>query len=129
MSADLLLDTHALLWLVLDDPRAYPLLGDVLDDDASTVSVSAATYMEIAIKQSIGKLDVGPASVRRRARQAGLLELDVTSDHAESLGQLPFHHRDPFDRILIAQAMAEEMAIATADRRFAAYDGLRIHGQ
>ena len=129
MSTDLLLDTHALLWIIADDPRLEPLLGDALDDDAATVSVSTISYLEITIKQSIGKLDVDVSKVRRHVRTAGLLELDVIGSHAEALAQLPLHHRDPFDRTLIAQALAEDMAIATADSEFLDYEGLRIHGR
>jgi PIN domain nuclease of toxin-antitoxin system len=128
MSVDLLLDTHALLWLVADDPRHRELLGDVLDQPSSTVSVSAASYMEIAIKTTIGKLEIDLAKLRKRVMASGVLELNVQPGHAEALAQLPLHHRDPFDRMLIAQALAEELAIATVDAEFAKYEGLSIHG-
>jgi PIN domain nuclease of toxin-antitoxin system len=129
MSSDLLLDTHALLWLVVADPRAQDLLGDVLDQDASTVTVSTISYLEVAIKRATGKIDVDVSRVRRHVAALGLLELGITGNHAESLEQLPLHHRDPFDRTLIAQALAEDMAIATVDPAFADYEGLRLHGR
>jgi PIN domain nuclease of toxin-antitoxin system len=128
MSVDLLLDTHALLWLVADDPRHRDLLGDVLEQPASTVTVSAASYMEIAIRNTIGKLDIDIAKLRKRVMASGALELNVQPGHAEALAQLPLHHRDPFDRMLIAQALAEELTIVSVDTEFAKYEGLRIHG-
>lgn len=125
MSADLLLDTHALIWLACGDTRAEALVG-VLDDPASTVSVSAISWMEIAIKHAIGKLDVDVASTRAKARLVNAIELPVTGNHAEALSQLPLHHADPFDRMLIAQALAEDMTIATIDPTFSAYEGLKV---
>lgn len=125
MSSDLLLDTHALIWLASGDARAGALVG-VLDDPASTVSVSAISWMEIAIKHAIGKLDVDVASTRVKVRLVNAIELPVTGNHAEALAQLPLHHTDPFDRMLIAQALAEDMTIATIDPAFSAYEGLKV---
>lgn len=122
MSADILVDTHVMLWLALDDPRWEPVLGDVIDDPASTVTISAVTYHEIAIKRAIGKLPIGVRRVRSLARRAGMLELPLSVDHAEQFEQLPLHHRDPFDRMLVAQARAEDLAIATLDPMIARYD-------
>lgn len=118
---DLLLDTHALLWLLGDHPRAQPLRPVVAAPDA-TVTISAVSYCEIAIKQSIGKLAVDTSGIRRDVAGSELLELAFTGGHAEALAVLPRHHRDPFDRMLIAQARAEELTIATADGAFARYD-------
>jgi PIN domain nuclease of toxin-antitoxin system len=127
MSVDLLIDTHALIWYALGDERWTQLAGPVLEDDASTVSISSISWSEIAIKRALGRLDMDIPRVRAATQRSGFLELDFTADHAESLALLPMHHRDPFDRMLIAQALAEEMAIATVDRAFAAYDGLQLH--
>lgn len=129
MSRDLLLDTHVLLWLADDDPRWRALLEDVIDDPASTITVSVVAYLEVAVKHAIGKLPAQAGEIRRVAGQAGLLELPVTGAHAEQLAALPLHHRDPFDRILAAQAMSEGMTLVTADASFDAYDGLALLGR
>lgn len=126
MNDDLLLDTHMLLWLVRGDQRAA-WLQPFVDDDACTVSVSSIVLTEIAVKSTIGKLPDDVAVIRARCRDLGMLELAFNANHVESLAQLPLVHRDPFDRMLIAQALAEDLAIATADQAFAGYDGLRIH--
>ena len=127
MSVDLLLDTNQLLWLVRGDER-IAWLRDVVEDSASTVTVSSVALSEIAVKHAIGKLPDDVAKVRAAARRLGVLELDFTANHAEQLAEMPLHHRDPFDRMLIAQALSQDYVIATSDREFAQYEGLRIHG-
>lgn len=127
MSVDVLVDTHVLVWWSIGDIRWERLLGNVLEDDASTVTVSAVSWAEIAIKKSLGKMKLDLSLLRESARLHGFIELTLSGDHAEQLATLPLHHGDPFDRILIAQAMTEGMAIATADRAFEMYDGLRLH--
>ena len=84
------------------------------------------SLVEIAVKHSIGKLGVPASEARSRMRATGALELPFTGSHAEQLAALPLHHRDPFDRMLIAQAMSEEMQIVTVDRAFEAYE-VAIH--
>jgi PIN domain nuclease of toxin-antitoxin system len=119
-SPDVLLDTNALLW-VLDGDDRIGSRSRRLVAEARTVAVSVASLWEIAIKVSIGKLapvpglpDVlGAHHVRR---------LDISDAHLSGLLELPFHHRDPFDRLLISQAEVEGMAILTSDRAFAPYD-------
>lgn len=125
MSHDLLLDTHALIWLAEGDERVARLLP-YLDDDGGTVSVSAVTWTEIAIKHSLGKLDVSVDITRALARSHGILDLSLTADHAEALEALPLHHADPFDRVLIAQAIAEGLTVATVDPAFSRYEGLSV---
>lgn len=127
MSVDLLLDTHVLIWLALDDPRWEPLLRDAHRDAASTVTVSAVSWSEIAIKHALGKLPVSVRELRPAAERLGLLELPLLGSHAEQLELLPMHHRDPFDRMLAAQSIAEEMQLVTADPAFNAYEGLRLY--
>jgi PIN domain nuclease of toxin-antitoxin system len=127
MSVDLLLDTSYVIWFFGGHQRGE-VVRDLLEDPTSTVTVSAVTWSEVAIKHSIGKLQGDVTALRAAAREYGVLEIDWTGNHAESLAQLPLHHRDPFDRMLIAQALAEGLTIATVDPAFAAYDGLRIHG-
>ena len=118
-----LIDTHILLWLMEDDPR----LGEharALILGASEVIASAASLWEIAIKSQIGKLAVNPERLVERMKVAGLTELSVSTRHAVESGKLPLHHRDPFDRLLVAQAMTENMCLVTADSRLKAYSDL-----
>lgn len=116
----LLLDTHILLWTLTGDPR----LGKVealIVDPANSVSVSAASYLELAIKASQGKIDVDVAEIRAAVAESGFDELSVNGVHAEILAGLPWHHKDPFDRILVAQALAEPLRLITADPQVAKY--------
>ncbi|MCW2956282.1 MAG: type toxin-antitoxin system VapC family toxin [Thermoleophilia bacterium] len=127
MSTDLLLDTHVLIWFLMGDPRGEAMMGREARDPGGTITVSAVSWFEIAIKSSVGKLNMRVGEVRPRVLAAGFLELPVTGSHAEQLALLPLHHTDPFDRLLIAQALGEGLTIATADAAFAAYDGLALH--
>jgi PIN domain nuclease of toxin-antitoxin system len=117
----LLLDTHVLLWWLADDDLLPGATRDSIADGDNLVVVSAATAWEIAIRQSIGRLDA-PADLLDVMRENDFDALSITPAHALAAGTLPLHHRDPFDRMLIAQAIAEELTIVTIDERFAAYD-------
>lgn len=110
----LLLDTHIVLWWLADDARLSAELRDRLDHDPD-VHLSPVTTWEIAIKQAIGKL-AGPDDLPERVRDCGFIELPVTHDHAIAAGDLPLIHRDPFDRMLIAQARCEDLTLVTADQ-------------
>lgn len=125
MSQDLLLDTNILLWIVRGDRRVKPI-REFVEDAASTVTVSSVALTEVAIKHSVGKLPDDVARLRQAALDLGMLELAFDANHVEQLAQLPMHHRDPFDRMLIAQALAEDYTIATSDRTFRKYAGLRL---
>lgn len=115
----LLLDTHVVLWWVGDDRRLNQGARKAIAT-ADIVWVSAATALEVAIKASRKKLRVGePLPVTVAADD--FAELAVTMRHAQELEQLPHHHRDPFDRLLVAQARAEGATIVTHDRAFEAY--------
>lgn len=118
MSA-LLLDTHVLLWWLAGDPLDDEVV-DRIADPATVVVVSAASILEAAIKATLGKLDVRE-SLGHVVVEEGFTPLDVTFDHAELAGQLPPHHRDPFDRMLVAQARIEGCEIVSRDRAFDAY--------
>lgn len=121
---NLLLDTHVFLWWLADDPRLSTALRQTIAAADNTCSISAATSWEIAIKMSIGKLrldDEAAAHLAELPRLCGFDELAITHRHAVHVRSLPFHHTDPFDRILIAQAQIESMTIATVDPVFAAY--------
>jgi PIN domain nuclease of toxin-antitoxin system len=115
----LLLDTQAVVWSLLSPERIRSATRRrILQADA--VFVSAVSAAEIAVKVSIGKLDV-PADLERQAAEAGFDQLPLTFRHAAAVRALPLHHRDPFDRILVAQAMVEGLTIVTSDRWFAHY--------
>jgi PIN domain nuclease of toxin-antitoxin system len=110
-----------LLW-ALDDPhRLDPDARNAIVEPENDVLVSAASIFEISIKRSIGKLKA-PDDLPAHARAAGFESLAVTWEHADRVGRLPLHHRDPFDRLLIAQAQTEGLTIATRDARIGAYD-------
>ena len=111
----LLLDTHVVLWWLSDDPTLAVEIKDRLDHEPD-VYVSPATIWEIAIKQSIGKLDK-PADLPERVRDSGFRHLHITAEHAIVAGRLPLIHRDPFDRMLIAQAQCEGLTLVTGTRR------------
>lgn len=117
----LLLDTHALLWWLDDAPELSDTARAAIASGGNVVFVSAATIWEIRIKQAIGKLQI-PAEFEQVLDEQGFDSLDVTSRHAHALADLPLHHRDPFDRILIAQARVERLRIVTRDVSFSSYD-------
>jgi PIN domain nuclease of toxin-antitoxin system len=118
----LLLDTNVVVWLLLGDRAAISETAVLaLSDERNTISLSAVSVWEIAIKRSLGKL-----LIEQRWPQA-LARLDfepmpVTSLHAQHVEHLPWHHRDPFDRLLVAQASLEDHTLVTADPRIAQYD-------
>jgi PIN domain nuclease of toxin-antitoxin system len=116
----LLLDTHVLLWYVLGERRR---VGRELQNriEAEGPVVSVVSVWEAAIKSALGKLDA-PDDLPTRVEQLGFDLLEVTAEYAWQVRTLPHHHRDPFDRLLIAQAQVERLSIATADPLFDAYD-------
>jgi PIN domain nuclease of toxin-antitoxin system len=116
----LLLDTHVVLWWLSDDPSLGTEIKDQLDHDPD-VFISAATIWEVTIKQSIGKLPK-PDDLPERVRDSGFRHLHITAEHAVAAGRLPLIHRDPFDRMLIAQAKAENLMLVTRDPEIAKYD-------
>jgi PIN domain nuclease of toxin-antitoxin system len=122
----LLLDTHVLLWWLTDDATLSDEVKARLDDDPD-VWVSSVTVWEVSIKESIGKLD-GPEGLVEEIAQSGFRPLPITHAHAVAAGQLPLLHRDPFDRMLIAQARSEGMTLATRDPQIHRYavDLLRV---
>ncbi|MDR1152248.1 MAG: type II toxin-antitoxin system VapC family toxin [Bifidobacteriaceae bacterium] len=115
----LLLDTNVLLWTLQGSPRLEPYRAAVTDP-AHTVYFSAISVAEISLKSSLGKLDVQPGYVDALTA-AGYVELPFTTAHAQTLATLPWHHRDPFDRLIIAQAICDNLTVATADHTFTHY--------
>ncbi|MGH3310026.1 MAG: type II toxin-antitoxin system VapC family toxin [Streptomyces sp.] len=116
----LLLDTHVLLWWLDDSPELSDGIKALLDTEPY-VHVSAVSPWEIAIKQSLGKL-TGPEDLAERARDSQFTPLSVGAGHGVRAGRLPPHHRDPFDRLLIAQAQIEGMSLVTRDKWMTQYD-------
>ncbi len=116
----LLLDTHVLLWSLAGHPKIKRVSARLLDAD-NRIFFSVASLWEVAIKSGIGKLDADVAQVRAAALKSGFDELPVLGGHIEALAGLPELHRDPFDRLLVAQAVAEPMRLLTADHSVALY--------
>lgn len=121
---DLLLDTNALLWAMAADERLREQARDAIRDPANRVFVSVVSVWEIAIKLALGKLHVASNVVEwlpREMAASRFTPLPVLFGHAASVEHLPMHHRDPFDRLLIAQAIAERLTIVTSDPEFLQY--------
>ncbi|MGQ0624935.1 MAG: type II toxin-antitoxin system VapC family toxin [Sporichthyaceae bacterium] len=116
----LLLDTHVVLWQ-LSGSRELSLPAQRAIGMATALLFSAVSFAEIGVKASIGKLEV-PHDLREQLLDRGVSLLALESDHGLAVGALPLHHRDPFDRLLIAQARSERLTICTSDRRFVDYD-------
>jgi len=119
----LLLDTHAFLWWRGDDPRLGDVEREAIRDGQNDVFLSAASIWEIVIKQSLGRLEI-PEPASASAARLGFEPLAVRFAHAEAIAQLPPLHRDPFDRMLIAQARIEGLALVTHDPAIRAYPGV-----
>jgi PIN domain nuclease of toxin-antitoxin system len=115
----LLLDTHALLWWLADEGLSARA-REAVADPANLVAVSAASAWEISIKKALGKL-AAPDDLEHQLEAGGFEPLPISVAHAVAAGHLPRHHEDPFDRMLIAQALAEGLTVVTRDKRFDDY--------
>lgn len=125
----LLLDTHALLWFLLADSRLSGKALDHIRDGSSMVHVSPASLWEIAIKISLGKYELpGPFDRfwQEQLRINDILLLQFTIEHAACIAELPFYHRDPFDRCIIAQSLVEGISVIGSDTAFDRYGVTRI---
>ena len=120
----LLLDTHVVLWWFSGDKRLSKNLRELLQTHEHDVVISAATFWEIAIKQARGHVTLELPELEAAMKTQQFVELPVRAFHAMPLLSLPFHHRDPFDRLLIAQSIAEGRQLVTSDRWILAYDGV-----
>jgi PIN domain nuclease of toxin-antitoxin system len=119
-----LLDTHAFLWFVLGDPQLSSTARQSIEDPGNEKLVSPASYWEIAIKIRLQKYTLSQpyeAFMQQGIAGNGFLILPIVPTHTAVLTTLPFHHRDPFDRLIIAQAMVEQMPVISGDAAFAAY--------
>jgi PIN domain nuclease of toxin-antitoxin system len=119
----LLLDTHALLWWLADDARLAAVEREAIRNPKNEVYLSAASVWEIVIKQGLGRLKV-PEPVSVAAARLGFRPLPITFEHVEATGLLPSLHRDPFDRLLVAQAKVESLTLVTRDPSMREYPGL-----
>lgn len=121
----LLLDTHLLLWVAGDSKRLSKAARTLIDDPQNELFFSALSIWEIALKSRLKPAEVlaDARLVRRALLDNGYSELPITSEHAVNVDRLPMIHKDPFDRILISQAIVEEVTLLTADRRVAEYPG------
>lgn len=115
-----LLDTHTLIWWLANDVTLSQAAKTVIANPDNLIFVSAASVWEIAIKKQIGKLNV-PDDLEAQIEQKDFQALPIDISHAAYIEKLPLHHKDPFDRIIIAQAICEKMKIITRDRKFDAY--------
>lgn len=116
----LLIDSHALLWILSSPRQLSARARSALGDPVNERFVSVAALWEIAIKVSVGKLSI-PMALDAAVIHSAATPLAITIDHAKCVQTLPFHHRDPFDRMMIAQAIEEGLTVVTRDRHFQAY--------
>jgi PIN domain nuclease of toxin-antitoxin system len=116
----LLLDTNALIWTLVSRERLSPIVSDAIEDETNDVFVSVVSAWEIEIKSAKGKLRA-PSDLQGALAAQGFRSLAVTMPHAYAVESLPRHHRDPFDRMIIAQAHLEGMTIVTSDRDIRLY--------
>lgn len=116
-----LLDTHILLWFLENDSKLSNQVREVITNPKNLIFVSAISAWEISIKQSLGKL-IAPSNLEEALRFSSLEVLAMTLVHGIKVADLPMHHKDPFDRMLIAQALVEGLTIITVDHKFKFYD-------
>ena len=125
-----LLDTHLLIWIAKSDPKLPTAVAEIIDEPANTLYFSTVAIWEIAIKRGLDRPDfrADPSALRAGLLQSGYVELPIESRHVLALTALPPHHRDPFDRLLVAQAVTEGMTLLTHDARVARYsDAIRLY--
>jgi PIN domain nuclease of toxin-antitoxin system len=118
---NLLLDTHTFLWAIDNHPNLSQKAREAIIDGHNIVFVSAATAWEIAIKKAIGKLKLPEGGYLEELSLHRFTPLDITTEHALAVENLPPHHKDPFDRMLIAQAQVEQLTLVTRDEKIKAY--------
>lgn len=117
----LLLDSHAAVWFAEDDPRLSAAAGSAIEDADNLILLSAVVCWEVAIKRGLGKWNVA-ANFDTLLLEGGAVPLPVSLQHARGVENLPQHHGDPFDRLLISQARIERATIVSRDPRFTRYD-------
>ncbi len=121
----ILLDTHAFLWLVTDNPKLSDRARSIFLDNDNEPIISAVTGFEISVKYALEKLELSQPPrdfLEERIRNNALIRLPINLSHTYRLSHLPLHHRDPFDRLLITQAQEEDLPVLSADSAFDLYD-------
>ncbi len=121
----LLLDTHVYLWAVAGSTRLNAKARRLIEA-AEAVHVSAVSIWEVAIKARLGKIEVDPDELAAAIPDSGFVELPIRAAHASAVARLPLHHADPFDRLLVAQALSEPLRLLTADAALEAYGEIVI---
>ncbi len=120
-----ILDTHTLLWLV-DRPKKLPVnVSSFCEDENNELYISIASFWELSIKMSIGKIELGEKALYRLKHwcdENTVKILPISLPHCDQVQALPFHHRDPFDRLIIAQAICDRLSVVTIDEHFPKYD-------
>jgi len=119
----ILIDTHVLLWHLEGDEQLSPDRRSLITDPANVIFVSIASFWEVAIKSSLGKLSLSKSisEIFAEVDSSATSLLAIEPSHTLQVSSLPFHHKDPFDRMIIAQAIAEDLALVSNDVNFAAY--------
>ena len=118
----LLLDTHILLWSVFEPEKLSLAAKEAIEEMHNVVCISMTSVWEIAIKQSIGRLSIPDAFFEVIYKNSGFELLNISPQHIDHYRLLPLHHRDPFDRMLIAQAQTEQLTLVTCDEKILQYD-------
>lgn len=125
----LLLDTHAFLWFILDDPQLSATADALISNPNNEIEISPASYWEIAIKISIGKYslpELYQVFIEREIAVNDFRILHIEPKHSAVVSTMPFHHRDPFDRLIVAQAMVEQIAVVSSNPALDAYGVARL---
>ena len=117
----ILLDTHILLWWLSNSKQLPKPAYSIIENPANTIFVSAASLWEIALKQMLDRITVSFPDLQKAVEGSGFLPLPITFDHCGQIGILPLHHRDPFDRMLVAQSMIEPAILLTHDKTLKLY--------
>jgi PIN domain nuclease of toxin-antitoxin system len=118
----LLLDSHIFVWWLGDDSRLGQGARNVIADQNNLIHVSAASVWELEIKQALGRLTIRSAELLPQIATNGFIELRISAGHAVMAARLPLHHRDPFDRMLIAQALSEGLVLLSDDAAMGLYE-------
>jgi PIN domain nuclease of toxin-antitoxin system len=121
---NLLIDTHVAIWSISDSDRLPPHIAVLIADRANTVFVSAASLFEIAIKRRLGRKTAPPFSAsfaKKEFDELGFVLLPISAEHVLAVESLDFDHADPFDRLILAQALSEPLILVTKDRQLSAY--------
>ncbi len=127
-----LLDTHIFLWFVNDDPRLSDRFKDLIENEKNFSYLSVASVWEMSIKYNLGKLKLAPSYeefIEQEVIESSINLLNIKLEHLKVNASLPFHHRDPFDRIIIAQSMVENIPLITVDSVFNQYPIFLISGE